>query len=46
MLRKARVRNHVELLAVVAHGIIDLPGGAPHWTGRSCLLARDPAVPA
>jgi len=47
MLRKTGMRNRGELLAVaVARGIIDMSGSAPHWTGRSCLPARDPATPA
>jgi DNA-binding CsgD family transcriptional regulator len=38
MLRKARVRNRVELLALtVAHGLIDMSAAPPSWTGRSCL---------
>lgn len=47
MLRKAGVRNRGELLAVVvAHGIIGMPAGAPTWSGRSCLPARDTVTPA
>jgi len=38
MRQKARVSTRGELLAIaVAHSIIDLAGGTPHWTGRFCL---------
>lgn len=38
MLRKAGVRNRVELLVVtVAAGVIDMSATPPCWTGRSCL---------
>jgi DNA-binding NarL/FixJ family response regulator len=41
MRAKAGVRTRAELLAVaVAHSIIDMTGGTPRWTGRSCLTLR------
>jgi len=40
MMRKARVRNRGELLAIaVAHEVIDMSAAPPRWTGRSCLPA-------
>jgi DNA-binding NarL/FixJ family response regulator len=48
MRQKAGVATRAALLvAVVAHGVIDVIGGQPRWTGRSCLprdlRARDGA---
>ena len=41
MRAKAGVRTRGELLAVaVAGSIIDMSGGTPRWTGRSCLSPR------
>lgn len=38
MRHKAGVSTRGELLAIaVAYSIIDLSGGTPRWTGRSCL---------
>ncbi len=41
MRHKAGVSTRGELLAVaVARAIIDMAGGTPRWTGRSCLASR------
>jgi DNA-binding CsgD family transcriptional regulator len=38
MLRKAGLRNRIELLALaVAHDIIDMSATPPRWTGRTGL---------
>jgi DNA-binding NarL/FixJ family response regulator len=38
MRQKAGVATRTALLVVVvAHGVIDMVGGQPRWTGRSCL---------
>jgi DNA-binding NarL/FixJ family response regulator len=38
MRQKAGVATRAALLVVVvAHGIIDMVGGQPRWTGRPCL---------
>lgn len=38
MRQKAGVASRAALLVVaVAHGVINMVGGQPRWTGRSCL---------
>ncbi len=45
MRHKAGVSTRGELLAVaVARAIIDMTGGTPRWTGRSCLAPPSAAL--